>query len=138
MRYNYTTMRMKCLRFVLIAATATLTNPVALIYAQTAAETSPMPQHVENAQPAVAGVNHVLKATYISTCLPGCTTFSIAANTAVPLDAVTTISCPAPIGKTCTITDDASRGSHTIQTQAYSLFGANASGWTATYRVYVP
>ena len=145
-----------------------------------------------NAGPQVTAVNHLLKATYISTCLPGCTTFSIAGGTAVPLDAVTTINCPAPIGKTCTITDDAwielqntggsdnpealgfyldgvdadflyngssgtpggsffdglahktavatvvSRGSHTVQTLTYSVLGANASGWTATYRVYVP
>ena len=31
-----------------------------------------------------------------------------------------------------------SPGTLTVQTQTYSVFGANALGWTATYRVYVP
>jgi hypothetical protein len=143
--------------------------------------------------PAVAGVSHALKATYINSCIPtGCSVFAMGGGTFVPLDAPTTISCSAAIGKTCTITDDAwiqtentsstgnnagsitmivdgvptptyfggdspanafyydglfnetssvsgvSRGTHTIQTQARSQFGANGLGWTATYRVYVP
>ena len=187
MKYTYKTALATGVLLALIAA------PTALVKAQTTAEKSPMPPYAINNGPAVTGVNHVLKATYISTCLPGCTTFAIGAGTAVPLDAVTTINCPAPIGKTCTITDDAwielqntsgttdnpealgfyvdgadadflydggggtpggslfdaiahktavatgvSHGTHTVQTQTYSVFGANASGWTATYRVYVP
>jgi hypothetical protein len=165
----------------------------AFVSAQTGAPTkSPMPRTYTSNQPAVAGVNHVLKATYVSTCLPGCSTFAVAGGTAVPLDALTTINCPAAVGKTCTIVDDAwielnnptgaanpealgfyldgndadflynggsgtpnggqfdglahksavatgvTRGAHTVQTLTYSVFGAFASGWTATYRVYVP
>ena len=153
-----------------------------------------MPPSVLNVGPPVTAVNHLLKGTYINTCLPiNCNTFAVGAGVAVPLDAVTTINCPAPIGKTCTITDDAwielnntstttnnpeslgfyvdgnltdayysggggtpgaflfdaiahktgvattvSRGTHTVQTQTYSVFGANGAAWTATYRVYVP
>ena len=187
MKFTYKTVLATGMLLGIIAAST------ALLQAQTSdAEKSPMPPFVTSAEPAVTGVNHVLKATYISTCLPGCTTFAIGAGTAVPLDAVTTINCPAKAGKTCTITDDAwielenptaganpealgfyldgndadflynggagtpsasrfdglaqktavatgvSPGSHTVQTLTYSIFGANASGWTATYRVYVP
>lgn len=143
--------------------------------------------------PAVAGVNHVLKATYINSCIPtSCPLFALAAGAFVPLDAPTTINCAAVSPKTCTITDDAwiqtentsstgnnagsitmivdgvatptyfggdspanaffddglfnetsftsgvSHGTHTVQTQARSEFGANGQAWTATYRVYVP
>jgi len=187
MKYTYKTALATVVLLALIAA------PTALVKAQTAeGEKSPMPRYALNDGPAVTGVNHVLKATYIGTCLPNCTILVIGAGTAVPLDAATTINCPAPIGKTCTITDDAwielentsssanpealgfyvdgvdadflynggagtpsggqydglahktavatgvSHGTHTVQTETYSVFGANASGWTATYRVYVP
>lgn len=164
-----------------------------LATAQTAeAGQAPVPLVVMSAEPAVTGVIHVLKATYISTCLPNCPIFAIPAGTPVALDAVTTINCPAKVGKTCTITDDAwielqntssttnnpealgfyvdgkdadflydggggtpggfyfdaiahktavttvGPGKHTVQTQTYSVSGANGNGWTATYRVYVP
>lgn len=178
----------------LFAAVITLTNPTASVKAQSAAEgKAPMPPTFLDVRPAVAGVNHLLKETYISTCLPNCSPFAVGAGTAVPLDAAITISCPAPIGKTCTLTDDAwiqlentsgttnnpealgfyvdgvdadffynggggtpggpdydaiahktavatqvSRGTHTVQTLTYSVFGANGNAWTATYRVYVP
>jgi hypothetical protein len=193
MEHKYKTAVAKGVRLALIAAAVTLINPNALVNAQTGgAEKAPMPPIAMNVAPEVTGVNHVLKATYIHTCLPSCTSFTVGAETAVPLDAVTKINCPAPIGKTCTITDDAwielentsssanpealgfyvdgndadflfnggagtpgggqydglahktavatgvSRGTHTVQTLTYSVFGANAAGWTATYRVYVP
>jgi len=52
--------------------------------------------------------NHVLKATYINTCLPSsCSSFSLPAATFVSLDSATSISCTAPVGHTCTITDTA-------------------------------
>jgi len=77
-------------------------------WAQTGApEKAPAPPSVQNVVPPVAAVNHIIKATYINTCLPSCPVFAIGAGAIVPLDAVTTINCPAPIGKTCTITDDA-------------------------------
>jgi hypothetical protein len=164
-----------------------------LVSAQTPeAGQAPVPPVAMSAEPAVTGVIHVLKATYISTCLPNCPIFAIPAGTPVALDAVTTINCPAKVGKTCTITDDAwielqntssttnnpealgfyvdgndadflydggggtpggfyfdaiahktavakvGPGKHTVQTQTYSVSGANGNGWTATYRVYVP
>ena len=31
-----------------------------------------------------------------------------------------------------------SRGTHTVQTQARSEFGANGGAWTAIYKVYTP
>ncbi len=187
MKSTYKTVLATGMLLALIAA------PTALVTAQTAeAGKAPMPSYAMGAEPAVTGVNHVLKATYIATCLPNCTAFAVGAGSAVPLDAVTTINCPAKAGKTCTITDDAwieiqntssttnnpealgfyvdgsdadflydggggtpggfyfdaiahktavatvSAGKHTVQTFTYSLFGANADGWTATYRVYVP
>ena len=52
-------------------------------------------------------MNHILKGTYISTCLPNCNPFTLMANTSVALDAPTTINCPAAVGSTCTITDTA-------------------------------
>lgn len=178
----------------LIAAVSTLTNPTASVQAQTGeAEKAPMPPSFLDVGPAVAGVNHVLSKTYINTCLPSCSIFAIGAGAAVPLDKLTTINCSAPVGKTCTITDDAwiqlentstttnnpealgfyvdgvdadyyynggggtpggplydatahktavatkvSRGTHTVQTLTYSVYGANGNAWTATYRVYVP
>ena len=67
-----------------------------LATAQTAeAGQAPVPPVVMSAEPAVTGVIHVLKATYISTCLPNCPIFAIPAGTPVALDAVTTINCPA-------------------------------------------
>jgi hypothetical protein len=77
--------------------------------------------------PAVAGVSHALKATYINSCIPtsSCSVVTLAAGTFVPLDAPTTISCSAAIGKTCTITDDA-----WIQTVDTSGTPANAGSIT--------
>jgi hypothetical protein len=71
--------------------------------------------------PAVPGVAHTLLTTYIHTCIPNCSTFALPAGTFVPLDAVTTINCAAPLGHTCTITLQA-----WIQTQNTSSTGNNA------------
>lgn len=74
------------------------------------------------AGPAVAGVAHRLLTTYINTCLPNnCSTIVPSAGAFVPLDAVTTINCAAPLGKTCTITLQA-----WIQTQNTSSTGNDA------------
>jgi hypothetical protein len=191
MKNNYQTALANRARLVLIAATVILIISTPFVNAQSAAKSS-MPPYAVNPGPEVAGVNHVLKATYIHTCLPSCSDFAVGAGDAIPLDALTTITCPAASGKTCTITDDAwielentsgkanpealgfyldstdadflynggagtpdggqydglahktavatgvSSGKHTIQTLTYSVFGANASAWTAVYRVYVP
>ena len=75
----------------------------------------------EAAGPAVPGVAHRLLTTYINTCIPNCGTFALPASTLVPLDAVTTINCAAPLGHTCTITLQA-----WIQTQNPSSNGNNA------------
>lgn len=146
----------------------------------------------EVAGPAVPGVAHRLLTTYINTCIPNCGTFALPASSFVPLDAVTTINCAAPLGHTCTITLQAwiqtqnpsstgnnagavamlvdgriisgyfsgdsppnagfydglfnrsdvvtgvSRGVHTVQTGAISVYGANGGAWTAIYNVYTP
>jgi hypothetical protein len=143
--------------------------------------------------PPVLATNHVLKATYINTCQPNCSSISLPAGSFVNLDGVTSISCTAPVGKTCTINLEAwietqdlsgldgnasslnlvldgaqagqtffcgsspvtsgndtglayksvaitgvSKGTHTVQTQARSINGANGAAWQATYTVYVP
>jgi hypothetical protein len=185
-----------CLALVTIAALVTRAN-VHASQAQTADEQSeqtmgPPAQAAESNQLPVAAVNHILKGTYINTCVPSCNIFTLAANTGVALDAPTTIICPAAVGSTCTITDMAwlqsqntgstsndagalqlvldgntvdfnlsggspanafyfdglfskisvaggvSRGTHTVQTQARSVKGANGSAWTAKYEVYTP
>jgi hypothetical protein len=185
-----------CLALVTIAALVTRAN-VHASPAQTADEQSeqtmgPPAQAAESNQLPVAAVNHILKGTYINTCVPSCNIFTLAANTGVALDAPTTIICPAAVGSTCTITDTAwlqsqntgstsndagalqlvldgntvdfnlsggspanafyfdglfskisvasgvSRGTHTVQTQARSVKGANGSAWTAKYEVYTP
>jgi len=185
-----------CLALVTIAALVTRAN-VHASPAQTADEQSeqtmgPPAQAAESNQLPVAAVNHILKGTYINTCVPSCNIFTLAANTGVALDAPTTIICPAAVGSTCTITDTAwlqsqntgstsndagalqlvldgntvdfnlsggspanafyfdglfskisvasgvSRGTHTVQTQARSVKGANGSAWTARYEVYTP
>jgi hypothetical protein len=151
------------------------------------------PRTEVNVAPPVLATNHVLKATYINTCQPTCSAISLPAGSFVNLDAVTSISCTAPIGKTCTINLEAwietqdlsgadgnasslnlvldgsqagqtfyggsspvtsgnytglayksvavsgvSKGTHTVQTQARSINGANGDAWQATYTVYVP
>lgn len=185
-----------CLALVTIAALVTRAN-VHASQAQTADEQSeqtmgPPARTAESNQPPVAAVNHILKGTYINTCLPSCNIFTLEANASVALDAPTTIICPAAVGSTCTITDTAwlqsqntgansnnagglqlvldgntvdfnlsggspanafyfdglfskisvaggvSRGTHTVQTQARSVKGANGSAWTAKYEVYTP
>ena len=194
MKYKYKGALAMGALLALIAAVSTLTNPTASVKAQTGeAEKAPMPASFLDAGPAVAGINHVLSKTYINTCLPNCSSFTIGAASAIPLDQLTTINCPAAIGKTCTNTDDSwielentstttnnpealgfyvdgvdadffynggggtpggpqfdaiahktavakqvSRGTHTVQTLTYSVYGANGGAWTATYRVYVP
>jgi hypothetical protein len=95
----------------LIAAILTLTNVAALLKAQTAADpkgNSSAPA-AASVVPAVAAVNHILKGTYINTCTPytSCPAITLPAATEVALDAPTTITCSAAVGKTCTITDDA-------------------------------
>jgi hypothetical protein len=185
-----------CLALVTIAALVTRANVLAS-QAQTADEQSeqtmgPPVRAAESNQPPVAAVNHILKGTYINTCLPSCNIFTLTANTSVALDAPTTIICPAAVGSTCTITDTAwlqsqntgtlgnnagalqfvvdgtttdfdfsggspadafyfdglyskisvavgvTRGTHTVQTQARSVKGANGGAWTAKYEVYAP
>ena len=81
----------------LVAAVVILTKPTASVKAQT--------EGVPKA-PMVTGVNHILQGTYINTCIPSCPPLVIFPEELLPLDAVTTINCPAPTGKTCTITDD--------------------------------
>jgi hypothetical protein len=100
-----------CLALVTIAALVTRSNVLAS-QAQTAGEQAeqtmgPPARAGESNQPPVAAVNHILKGTYINTCLPNCTTFTLTANNSVALDAPTTIICPAAVGSTCTITDTA-------------------------------
>jgi hypothetical protein len=181
MHYAYKTVVVLGLLLALIAI------PTAL--AQTA-EKGPTPPAI-SVTPAATGVNHALKDTYIATCLPDCGIFALT-DTLTPLDAATTITCPAATGKTCTITDEVwietentstttnnpvflefyvdgtavegffdggggtpggplydsegfkitlatiGKGTHTIQTEAASEYGANGAAWLVTYRVYVP
>jgi hypothetical protein len=190
------TLGFACLALVTVAALVTRSNVLAS-QGQTADEQSeqtmgPPARAAESNQAPVAAVNHILKGTYINTCLPSCDIFTLAANTSIALDAPTTIICPAAVGSTCTITDTAwlqsqntgsngnnagalqlvidgttvdfnlsggspanafyfdglyskisvatgvSRGTHTVQTQARSVKGANGSAWTAKYEVYTP
>ena len=109
MKHRYTRPLAIAVLLALISAVVVLTKPTASVKAQTGAvPKAPMPPSVINVGPPVTAVNHVLKGTYINTCLPApCDLFALGALTIVPLDAVTTIHCPAPIGTTCTITDDA-------------------------------
>jgi len=184
------------LALVIIAAVVTLAN-VSKVFTSPQGEEDPQvgpavaPPAVSPG-PAVMGVIHVLKATYINTCSPSCNPFTLPPNTSVGLDSPTTITCSAAIGKTCTITDTAwiqsqntsstgnnagalqlvldgtvvdyylsgtspanafyydglyskiavvsgvSRGTHTVQTQARSVEGANGAAWAAKYEVYTP
>jgi len=186
-----------CIAVVSVAAVFVWAN-VQASQGQTAAEQSeqtvgPPARAAENNQHQVAGVNHILKGTYINTCLPDCSNiFMMLPGTSVALDAPTTINCPAAVGSTCTITDTAwlqtqntgstgndagalqlvldgktidsnfsggspanafyfdglyskisvakrvSPGTHTVQTQARSIGGANGNAWTAKYEVYTP
>lgn len=108
MKYKYKGALAMGALLALIAAVSTLTNPTASVKAQTGeVEKALMPPTFLDASPAVAGVDHVLSKTYINTCLPSCSAFAVGAGKAIPLDQLTTINCPAPVGKTCTITDDA-------------------------------
>jgi len=194
MKHRYTRPLAIAVLLALVAAVVILTKPTASVKAQTGGvPKAPMPPSVINVGPPVTGVHHVLQETYINTCMPNCGVIAISGETLVPLDAATTINCPAPVGKTCTITDDSwielqnastatnnpealafyvdgiladqfndggggtpggpeydaiahktsvfrkvSSGTHTVQTQTVSLYGANGGAWTATYRVYVP
>ena len=105
------TLGLGCLALVTIAALVTWANVLAS-QAQTAAEQSeqtmgPPARAAGSSQPPVMAVNHLLRGTYINTCLPNCNIFTLTANTSAALDAPTTINCPAAVGNTCTITDTA-------------------------------
>jgi len=109
MKHRYTRPLAIAVLLALVAAVVVLTKPTASVKAQTeGVPKASMVPSVINVGPPVTGVNHVLKGTYINTCMPAnCTLLTIVPGTLVGLDAATTIHCPAPIGTTCTITDDA-------------------------------
>ena len=110
MKHRYTRPLAIAVLLALISAVIVLTKPTASVKAQTGGmPTAPMPPSDTNVSPpVVTGVNHVLKETYIHTCLPNCNGFAMKSGVYIALDPWTEINCPAPVGKTCTITDDVS------------------------------